>query len=93
MPRVFIPPQCRDLTGGQGRIEVSGARVRQLVDEMERLYPGMKARLCDGERLRPGLVVVVGTDVARLGLAEPVEPDSEVHFLPAIGGGQHASAV
>ncbi len=87
MPHVFIPPQARDLTAGRDRVEVGGTRVRQVVEELERLYPGMKARLCDGEQLRPGLVVVVGTDVARLGLAEPVEPDSEVHFLPAIGGG------
>jgi hypothetical protein len=41
----------------------------------------------NGEQLRPGLVVVVGTEVARLGLAQPVEADNEVHFLPAIGGG------
>jgi hypothetical protein len=47
----------------------------------------MKARLYDGEMVRPGLVVVVGTEVARMGLAQPVEADSEVHFLPAIGGG------
>ena len=87
MPIVFIPPQARDLTGGRDRLEVPGARVRQLVHELEERYPGMKARLCDGEQLRPGLVVVVGTEVARRGLAEPVEPDSEVHFLPALGGG------
>jgi molybdopterin synthase sulfur carrier subunit len=87
MPHVFIPPQARDLTGGRDRIDVPGGRVRQVVDELERLYPGMKARLCDGDSLRPGLVVVVGTEVARLGLAQPVEPDTEVHFLPAVGGG------
>jgi molybdopterin converting factor small subunit len=87
MPLVFIPPQARDLTGGLDRIDVPGTRVRQIVDELERRYPGMKARLCDGEQLRPGLVVVVGTEVARLGLAQPVESGSEVHFLPAIGGG------
>jgi molybdopterin synthase sulfur carrier subunit len=87
MPRVFIPPQARALTGGQASVDVPGTRVRQVVEEMERLYPGMKARLCDGDALRPGLVVVVGTEVAQLGLAQPVEADSEVHFLPAVGGG------
>jgi molybdopterin synthase sulfur carrier subunit len=87
MPRVYIPPQARDLSGGRPCLDVPGSRVRQVVEELERLCPGMKARLCDGEQLRPGLVVVVGTDVARLGLAQPVEADSEVHFLPAIGGG------
>jgi molybdopterin synthase sulfur carrier subunit len=87
MPIVFIPPQCRDLTGGRDRIEVPGTRLRQIVEEMERRCPGMKARLCDGEQLRSGIVVVVGTEVAQLGLAQVVQPESEVHFLPAIGGG------
>jgi hypothetical protein len=31
--------------------------------------------------------VIVDTQVARQGLAQPVGPDSEVHFLPALGGG------
>lgn len=87
MPRVWIPPQARDLTAGRAVVEVGGDRVRQVVEDLDRLYPGMKARLCDGDALRPGLSVVVGTEVARRGLAEPVGPDSEVHFLPAIGGG------
>jgi molybdopterin synthase sulfur carrier subunit len=87
MPLVFIPPQARDLTGGRDRVDVPGTRVRQVIEELERLYPGMKARLCDGDQLRSGLVVVVGTEVARLGLAQLVAPDSEVHFLPALGGG------
>ena len=55
--------------------------------ELERRYPGVKARLCDAGGLRPGMVVAVDTAVAGLGLLQPVGPDSEVHFLPAIGGG------
>jgi molybdopterin synthase sulfur carrier subunit len=87
MARVWIPPLLRDLTGGQPTVTVGGASVREVIEELDQLYPGTKARLCDGETLRPGLAVVVDTGVARLGLREPVGPDSEVHFLPAIGGG------
>jgi molybdopterin synthase sulfur carrier subunit len=87
MARVWIPPLLRDLTGGVQTVTVGGARVREVIEELDRLYPGTKARLCDGDTLRPGLAVVVDTGVARLGLREPVGPDSEVHFLPAIGGG------
>lgn len=87
MPRVYIPAQLRDLTAGQAVVTAAGARVAEVVDDLERRHPGVKARLCDGGELRPGLAVVVGTEVARLGLREPVGPDSEVHFLPAIGGG------
>lgn len=87
MPRVYILPQLRDLTAGREIVPVAGDRVDRVIDELERLYPGTKARLCDENGLRPGLAVVVGTEVARLGLRQPVESDSEVHFLPAIGGG------
>ena len=37
--------------------------------------------------IRPGMAVIVDTEVARLGLFQPVSEQSEVHFLPAIGGG------
>jgi molybdopterin synthase sulfur carrier subunit len=87
MARVWIPPLLRDLTEGQQTVTVPGARVSQVIAELDRLYPGVKARLCEGDALRPGLAVVVDTSVAALGLLHPVGSDSEVHFLPAIGGG------
>lgn len=87
MPTVWIPSQLRPLTGGQETVAVKGRTVRQVIDELERLYPGIKERLCVGGMLRPGLAVAVGTQIATLGLAQPVEENSEVHFLPAIGGG------
>jgi molybdopterin synthase sulfur carrier subunit len=88
MARVWIPPLLRDLTGGEESVVVPGARVSQVIDELERLFPGVKGRLCAGGGLRPGMAVVVDTAVAGLGLLQPVGPDSEVHFLPAIGGGE-----
>jgi molybdopterin converting factor small subunit len=87
MARVWIPPLLRDLTGGQETVIVPGTRVRHIIEELERLYPGMHNRLCVGDDLRPGIAVVVDTQVARLGLSEPVGTESEVHFLPAIAGG------
>ncbi len=87
MARVWIPPLLRDLTGGQEIVTAPGSRVSQIIEELDRRFPGIEARLCDGGALRPGLVVVVDTAIAALGLLQPVGRDSEVHFLPAIGGG------
>jgi molybdopterin synthase sulfur carrier subunit len=87
MPHVWIPALLRDATGGQEKITVPGATVRQVIDELERRFPGIKARICDGDTLRSGISVAVDTEVARLGLRQPVGPESEVHFLPAIAGG------
>ena len=38
--------------------------------------------------LLPGLAVVVDGETSLLGLLERVQENSEVHFLPAIGGGK-----
>lgn len=87
MARVWIPPLLRDLTGGRDTITVAGTSVRQVIDNLEGLHPGIRDRLCQADGLRPGLAVIVDGQVARLGLLERIKPDSEVHFLPAISGG------
>jgi molybdopterin synthase sulfur carrier subunit len=58
-----------------------------VVEALEAKFPGIRGRLCDGDTLRPGIAVAVDTQVTRLGLAQPVSAESEVHFLPAVGGG------
>lgn len=87
MAVVFVPSLLRDLTGGADRVEVAGATVRQVVQNLEAQFPGMRERLVDGETLSPRVAVAVDGHVTRLGLLERVGPSSEVHFLPAISGG------
>jgi len=58
-----------------------------VIDALDQLYPGVRARLYAGDELRPGIAVAVGTQVSSLGLLQPVPAGSEVHFLPAISGG------
>jgi molybdopterin synthase sulfur carrier subunit len=87
MPVVWIPPSLRALTNQQETARVVGATVREVIDQLETIYPGIKARLCEGDGLRPGLAVVIDTQVARAGLWQPVGEDSEVHFVQAIAGG------
>jgi len=87
MARVWIPPLLRDLTGGREIVSVPGANVGQLIEALEQQFPGVRSRLCPDGALRPGLAVIVDGQVGRLGLLETAGPDSEVHFLPAIGGG------
>jgi molybdopterin synthase sulfur carrier subunit len=87
MATVWIPSLLRQLTAGREAVTVAGTTVRQLIEQLDAMYPGLRARLTDGDTLRPGLAVVVDGQVATLGLAQPVAQESEVHFLPAIGGG------
>jgi molybdopterin synthase sulfur carrier subunit len=87
MPTVWIPPLLRELTGGQETVAVPGATVRQVIEHMEETYPGIRARLCEGDRLRPSLSVIVDGQVSRRGLGQPLDETSEVHFVPVVGGG------
>lgn len=87
MPVVWIPSLLRDLTGGQQSASVPGSDVQQVIESLDEIYPGIKARLCDGSQLRPGIAIVVDTEVARLGLRQPVTETSEVHFIAAVSGG------
>ena len=87
MPTVWIPSLMRNLTEGQETVQVPGEIVRDVIDALDARFPGIKARLCQDGQLRPGLAVVIDTQVARGGLAESVSEASEVHFIPAIAGG------
>ena len=89
MPEVWLPPKLQRLTGGQDKLQVEGQTVREIVNNLEQAFPGMKAELYYEEEdvLMPGLAVIIDGETSQMGLLEHVREDSEVHFLPALGGG------
>jgi sulfur-carrier protein len=87
MALVWIPPLLRDLTSGGETASAPGANVGQVIEALERQFPGVAGRLCSGDALRPGLAVIVDGQAGRFGLLEATGPDSEVHFVPAVAGG------
>jgi molybdopterin converting factor small subunit len=87
LPSVYIPSLIRDLTGGQEVVHAPGQTVRQVIENLEERYPGLRDRLCDENGLRPNLSLVVDGELSHRRLRQPLSEDSEVHFLPAISGG------
>ncbi|MBI2826965.1 MAG: MoaD/ThiS family protein [Planctomycetia bacterium] len=87
MATVFIPPQMRDLTGGADRVAAAGATLREVLRALEAVHPGLAARVALGEGIAPGLAVSIDGAITARGLLAPVQPESEIHILPAIGGG------
>ena len=87
MAIVFIPSLMQRLTDGKSQVRVEGATVRQIINNLEAEYPGMRERLVDDGRVKPNISVAVDGEVTPLGMLERVGEDSEVHFLPALGGG------
>ena len=87
MPTVFIPPPLRSLTGDVQQLALEAGTVREVVRQLEARFPGVQSRLQQGDELRPGLNVSVDGRVSSLGLYQKVQSGSEIHFIPAIGGG------
>jgi molybdopterin synthase sulfur carrier subunit len=87
MAIAFIPHQLRDLTAGAAHLEVPAGTVRDAIEALELAFPGIKARLCRDEELSPALQVTIDGVLSHRGIRAKVSPTSEVHFLPAIGGG------
>jgi len=87
MATVFIPHQMRDLTGGEAQVEVAGKSIRQLIAALDAQYPGLAERLLKGDQMAPGLAVSIDGAISPRGPLAAVGPQSEVHILPAIGGG------
>jgi sulfur-carrier protein len=87
MPVVWIPSLLRQLTGGLENLTVQGTTVGEVIDSLDRLHPGIKQRICTGDSLRPGIAIMIDSEVAPLGLHQPVREGSEVHIVPAIAGG------
>jgi molybdopterin synthase sulfur carrier subunit len=89
MAEVWIPPRMQTFTGGKERVQVPGSTVRQLVNNLEQEFPGIKDVLYDEEEdnIMAGIAVIIDGETSQLGILEKVSEDSEVHFLPALGGG------
>ncbi|MDA1192346.1 MAG: MoaD/ThiS family protein [Candidatus Poribacteria bacterium] len=87
MATVFIPPMMQKLTNGVGQVEIEGKTLRQIVEGLEVVFPGTKKWLVEDDHLRPGVAAAVDGETVSMGLISAVEPNSEVHFIPALGGG------
>ena len=87
MAKIFIPAQWRDLTGTTSQLELEGVSLKQIIDALESEFPGIAQRICDDGQIAAGLAVSIDGDISSRGLLAPVSPNSEIHFLPAIGGG------
>jgi molybdopterin converting factor small subunit len=87
MPTVIIPTTLRPFSAGRDRVVVSGRTLRQVFEQLEAECPGIKSQLLEDGDIRPGLAIVIDNEITSEGLIAQVEDDTEVHILPAIGGG------
>lgn len=88
MATVFVPALMRKLTDDKATLEVPGVTVREVINNLETEYPGIKDRLVDKFKIKSSISVAVDGEISPMGILAKVGEQSEVHFLPAIGGGR-----
>ncbi len=87
---VYIPTPFRDLTNGQGHVDAEGRTIGELIADLERRFPGLGKRICEGQSVRQHVNVFVnGQEMRSLaGEATRLSDGDEVAFIPALVGGQ-----
>ncbi|MGH2457335.1 MAG: MoaD/ThiS family protein [Chloroflexota bacterium] len=87
---VYIPTPYRGLTAGQGHVSARGATVADLIEDLERQFPGLGGRICDGPVVHHHVNVFVnGQEMRKLrGEATPLTDGDDVAFIPALCGGR-----
>lgn len=87
---VRIPTPLQKLTKNNAEVECTGSTIRELIDNLEKEYPGLKERFYDeGGRLRRFINIYVNEEDIRFLQKDntPVKDGDEVSIIPAIAGG------
>jgi molybdopterin converting factor small subunit len=90
MAQVRIPAPLRALTKNARIVQAVGVTLAEIVDDLERQFPGIRARLLDGDGAVHAFInIFVNDEDIRFqqGLATPVPERSDVSIVPAMAGG------
>lgn len=87
--RVRIPTPLQKMTNGQSEVECPAGTVREMVEALEKAYPGMQERLSEGGRIRRFINIYVNDeDIRFLNKEDTVLKDGDaISIVPAIAGG------
>jgi molybdopterin converting factor small subunit len=85
--RVLVPSQLHSYTGGVSRLEAEGGAICDVLDDLDRRFPGLKFRVVDEQdRIRPHMRLFVGRDAAR-DIRARVQDGDELMIFGALSGG------
>ena len=89
MTVVRIPPTLRNEVGGARHVEVDGATVREVLDDLVERHPALAGQILANGDLAPFVNVYLGGEDVRTldGLDTSVNAGDTVILLPAMAGG------
>jgi molybdopterin converting factor small subunit len=84
---VLVPSQLHSYTGGVSRLEAKGGAICEVLDDLDRRYPGLKFRVIDEQdRVRPHMRLFVGREAAR-DIRRAIDDGDELLIFGALSGG------
>jgi len=85
--KVRIPTPLRSYTNQQAVVGADGATVSEVLDDLDRQFPGIRFRMVDEQgRLRQHMKIWIGEDAVK-DLASPVGEADELTIMQALSGG------
>ena len=90
MPEVHLPNLLRQHAGGQRSVSVEGATIGEVLEALQRAYPGMSGQLvtADGQLHKFVNVYLNDDDVRYMDkLDTKVQAADTISILPAVAGG------
>jgi sulfur-carrier protein len=88
---VRIPTPLRSVTKGAAEVQAAGDTVDDVIQDLERQYPGLRERLVeDGGQIRRFINIYVNQEDIRFleGAKTTLKQGDEVSIVPAIAGGR-----
>jgi len=88
--RVRIPTPLRTITKGAAEVSAKGTDVRELIEDLERQFPGLRERIVDeGGEIRRFINVFMNDEDIRFlkGKETSLKDGDEISIVPAIAGG------
>jgi molybdopterin synthase sulfur carrier subunit len=85
--KVYVPGPLRSYTGNRSMVEAVGGTVADVLQDLEKRFPGMRFRMIDEQdRVRQHIRLFVNQEVT-LDLSMKVKPDDEIQIICSISGG------
>ena len=87
---VRIPTPLRTFTNGADEVKVNGNNIKDVIENLESTYKGIKERICDNDgQIRRFVNFYLNDEDIRFmsNLNTPVKDGDHIYIVPAIAGG------
>jgi len=87
--KVLIPTPLQKLTDGKDVVEAPAGKIIDIINALDKQYPGLAERLCQDVKIRRFINVYLNEEDIRFlqGEETVVKDGDEVSIVPAIAGG------